>query len=236
MSGAGELLAVFVAGALGSSHCLGMCGPIALALGVARRGPAENLARQLVYSAGRVATYALLGAMAGFAGWKLGRDLPQSVPVQAILAIAAGLLLVAQGLAAAGLVRWPRRWAARLPCAAAPLVRNYLASPGWLSTLLAGAFTGLLPCGLVYAFLALASSSQEMLGGALRMAAFGVGTVPLMVASGCAGSLASLTARRHALRLAAWCVIVAGAVSLCRGIGFLEAFAGAADGACPHCR
>jgi sulfite exporter TauE/SafE len=230
-----ELVAVFVAGALGSSHCLGMCGPIALALGASRRGFSDNLLRQCLFSAGRVATYSALGAMAGFAGWKLARQLPASVPVQAILAIVAGLLLVGQGLAATGWLPLPQRWAARLPCAAAPLVRNYLASPGWSSAVLAGALTGLLPCGLVYAFLALACSSQQMLDGGLRMAAFGLGTVPLMVGAGCAGSLLNLAARRHVLRVAGCCVILAGILSLSRGFGFLEALAAAADAGCPRC-
>ena len=68
-----ELPLLFTAGILGSTHCLGMCGPFALAIGSQAPGWKSNLLRQLVYSAGRIFTYASLGAMAGFGGWRLGR-------------------------------------------------------------------------------------------------------------------------------------------------------------------
>ncbi len=101
---------------------------------------------------------------------------------------------------------------------------------------LAGVFTGFLPCGLVYAYVALAASSGSAVGGLTRMAAFGAGTAPLLVAVGTGGSLLGLTTRRRALRVAACFVIAMGVVSLLRGVGYVGAPAGELAAGCPLCR
>ncbi len=82
--------------------------------------------------------------------------------------------------------------------------------------------TGLLPCGLVYGFLALACSTASLPRGAATMAAFGLGTVPLMVLTGTGASLVSMVTRRRLLRFAAWCVVLTGIVSLARGTMALD--------------
>ena len=99
-----ELPLLLMAGLLGSSHCLGMCGPFALILGSGPKNLRSNFARQGLYTLGRVFTYAFLGAAAGFGGWRLAGAIP-AVNIPATLAIAAGVLLVYQGLAAAGVIR-----------------------------------------------------------------------------------------------------------------------------------
>ena len=95
---------VFVSGLLGSAHCLGMCGPFALAIGSAAPAWRTNLARQLCYSAGRIFTYAVLGAAAAFVGLRMARAVEPWTNMPAILAIAAGAMLVVQGLLAAGVL------------------------------------------------------------------------------------------------------------------------------------
>ncbi len=227
-----ELPLVLIAGVLGSSHCLGMCGPFALALGADARGPASNLGRQLVYSIGRIFTYTTCGAVAGYGGHYLHEHVPALVNVAALLAVVAGALLLYQGLLAARVIR------RRVPSnphslCSGEFLRTFLQSPGWRNVFLAGLFTGMLPCGLVYGFLALAASSGDFLWGAAIMAVFGVGTVPVMVLAGCGGAMLSLTARKHLFRLAAWCVVLTGVVSIARGMGFLEVFGGSG---CPMCQ
>lgn len=229
-----ELLLVFVGGALGSSHCLGMCGGFALAIGAGASSAAVNLRRQLVYSLGRIFTYSAAGAVVGYGGWRLAQQAASVVQVQAVLAIAAGLLLVVQGLLAAGALPRRRVGAPQAPCLAGGLLGSYLASPGTINVFTAGILTGFLPCGLVYAYLALASASGDMWGGMARMAVFGLGTVPLMVLAGCGGPALNLLARRRVLRVAAWCVVLAGVVSLVRGIGFLS-LSGPQTASCPFC-
>ena len=93
---------ILLGGMLGSSHCIGMCGGFALALGSTRRGLAANLARQTAYSLGRVFTYSSSGAIVGYGGWRLTGELSAVINVQATLCVVAGALLVIEGLAAAG--------------------------------------------------------------------------------------------------------------------------------------
>ncbi|HUS37895.1 MAG TPA: sulfite exporter TauE/SafE family protein [Pirellulales bacterium] len=229
-----ELPLIFVSGILGSSHCLGMCGPLALALGSNGQLMSRNLVRQLVYSLGRIFTYGFAGAAAGFFGLWLQHFSPL-VNVQAGLAIACGLLLVVLGLVTAGVIPWRPTAVGHFPCAAAGWLKTLLTAPSLPQVFLAGVFTGFIPCGLVYAFVALAASTGNVFNGALTMIAFGLGTVPLMVLAGCGGSLLGIAARTRILRIAAWCVVIAGTVSIARGVGFLE-LTGAGTAACPFCR
>jgi sulfite exporter TauE/SafE len=122
-----------------------------------------------------------------------------------------------------------------LACLGVGLLATFLRAGGWGNVFLAGVFTGFLPCGLVYGFLALACSTASLPAGAMTMAAFGMGTVPLMVLTGSGASLVSSASRQRILRLAAWCVVLAGAISLARGIDALAAAARASDPACPLC-
>jgi len=114
------------------------------------------------------------------------------------------------------------------------LLASFLKSPGARNVFLAGLFTGMLPCGLVYAFVALAASTGDLLRGAAVMAVFGLGTAPVMVLSGCGASILNQSARCYAFRVAAWCVILTGVVSIARGCGFFH-FAGWEMAGCPLC-
>lgn len=226
-----ELPLVLLAGVLGSSHCLGMCAPFALTIGAEAKSLSTNLGRQLVYSAGRIFTYATVGAVAGYAGRYLHETAPALVNIAAILAVVAGVLLLYQGLLAARVLRRRVPSGTNVLCSG-EFLRTFLRTPGLQNVFLAGLFTGMLPCGLVYGFVALAASSGDLLMGAALMAVFGVGTIPVMVLAGCGGSVLSMTARKHLFRLAAWCVVFTGVVSIVRGFGFLEVFGG---GGCPMC-
>ena len=112
---------------------------------------------------------------------------------------------------------------------------SFLRSPGWSSVFLAGMLTGFMPCGLVYAYLALAASAADFVGGLTTMAAFGLGTVPLMVLTGSGASLVSLATRQRLYRLAAWCIVLTGLLSLGRGFSFLNLAGAATGGNCPMC-
>jgi sulfite exporter TauE/SafE len=235
-----ELLMVFVGGLLGSSHCVGMCGGFVVSLGAGTPGWRTNLLRQVTYSLGRVFTYASAGAMAGYGGWRLTRSLPALVHVQSWLAVLAGVLLVTQGLLASGLWRRLLPRGQQSPCLTAGLFARFLSgrfqSPwGLANVVLAGTLNGLLPCGLVYAYLALATSTGNMLAGFVHMALFGLGTLPIMVLTGCGGGLLSLAGRRRLLHLAACCVIATGATSIWRGAAFLSSDAQIAAAKCPAC-
>lgn len=231
-----ELPLTFLAGLLGSSHCIGMCGPFALTIGSGATSIRANLVRQLLYSVGRIFTYATLGSIAGYGGQRIGQFAASMVNVPATLAIAAGLLLAYQGLKALGLLPGTSANPASAPCLGGTLLATFLTAPSRWSVFLAGLFTGLLPCGLVYALLALAASSESVVIGLLVMFTFGLGTVPVMVATGCGGSLLGLAARRHLYRLAGAAVLVSGLVSIARGAGFLHLAGWIEPAGCPLCR
>ena len=221
-----ELPMVFLGGLLGSAHCVGMCGGFALGIGLGAPSLAANVVRQLIYTTGRVFTYAFLGVAAGYAGSRLAGGVGAWINAQAVLCLVAGVLLVGQGVLGLGLI--PRRWRARpaggVSCLAGTFVGPFLRSPRSADVLLAGIFTGFLPCGLVYGFLALASSSASAPRGLLTMALFGAGTGPLMILAGAGGSLLSHVARRNVLRVSASCILLTGFISIARGLLFVQVF------------
>jgi len=219
-------------GMLGSAHCLGMCGPFALAIGSAAPHWRANLVRQLLYSAGRIFTYAVLGMAAAFAGLEVAQSLAGWVNVSAAMAIAAGLVLLLQGLWSAGIL--PKRGVAAAACPGAGMFRVLLTGRGAVDVFLAGLFTGLLPCGLLYGMLALAASTSDLVQGLVTMLAFGAGTVPAMVMAGVGGSLVGVATRRRINTIAAWCLVVTGLISIARGATALS-MSGEPTTACPFC-
>lgn len=247
-----ELPLVFLGGLLGSAHCVGMCGGFALLIGAPAPRWSSNLGRQIVYSGGRIFTYCAFGAAVGYGGLRLTERLGEFVNVQATIAIVAGVLLVGQGLtstgtwgyathafrlalAGAGTAARPMPSSAGVGCLMGGMVGAFLRDRRWSHVFLAGVFTGLLPCGLVYAYVALAASTSDLMGGMATMAAFGLGTMPLMILTGTGSSLLSLAGRRRMLTIAAWCVVLMGFLSIVRGIGFLQLSSGAPAASCPLC-
>lgn len=227
---------VFFGGLLGSSHCVGMCGAFVFSIGAAAANWRINFVRQIVYASGRIFTYAAAGGIVGYGGWRLTKALPPLIHVQAWLCLAAGALLIVQGLSAAGAWNWLRPAARPAPCLTARLFASFLNAPGLGQVFLAGMFNGLLPCGLVYAYLALAASTGNLAAGFAHMGLFGLGTLPIMVLTGCGGALFSLAGRRRLLHFAAWCVVLTGALSISRGVAFLRAEVDSPAQNCPACR
>jgi len=229
-----ELPFIFVAGIVGAGHCLGMCGPFALTIGTAAPTWWKALARQFAYTAGRVFTYGVLGAAAGYCGSRLTTVLPTAINFPSALAIAAGIFLVYQGLLSAGLL--PKRAVtANTPCVASTFLGQFLRQPTATGVFLAGVFTGFLPCGLLYGMLALATSTHSILLGGATLMVFGLGTAPAMILAGVSGRLLSLATRRGLYAAAAWCLILTGVVSIARGVSFISHGDQPAAG-CPICR
>lgn len=226
---------IMLGGLLGSSHCVGMCGGFAALVGLRHNTLAKNFRAQLVFSGGRLMSYATLGAAAGFAGNRLIESLPAIINVPAALCLVAGLLLVREGFLATGLLRRNMAGASTSGCLFGPVFSTILKTPGARHTFVAGIVTGLLPCGLVYAFVSLAASSGDLMQGSSTMLAFGAGTVPLMVITGCGAALLSANTRQRLWQLAAWSVIATGLLTLGRGAAFLQLKPEPQPVACPFC-
>lgn len=223
-------------GFLGSSHCVGMCGGFAAIVGLKTNSFAGNLRAQLIYSCGRLMSYGTLGAIAGFAGKRINDTMPSLIHVPAILCFIAGLFLIREGLLSTGLFRRNVTGTSTTGCLLRPLFSTILKTPGARNTFVAGIVTGLLPCGLVYAFVSLAASSGDLVQGLATMTSFGLGTVPLMVLTGSGAALLSWTARQRLWQLAAWSVVATGLLTVGRGVAFLQASPEEAAVSCPFCR
>lgn len=185
------LVAAAVLGLVGSPHCIGMCGPFAVACG----GRAGNA---FAWQAGKLLTYAALGALAGGLGGAIGGPVWIGQAVSAVL-------VVWFSAALAGLTPEP---SLRVP-GLSRLAARASGHPGITSSALLGVANGLLPCGLVYAALALAVASGSASVGALAMIAFGLGTAPL-VTTFALGSRRLLAERPWARRVLALAVLVVG--------------------------
>jgi sulfite exporter TauE/SafE len=208
--------AALVAGLAGSGHCLAMCGGIAGALAMRDGGPqaspSSRMVLALAYNLARVASYAVAGALAGL----LGGALLQSVNV-APLSIAFRVLAGAIMIAAAGRLLFGWRLLDPLEAAGSGLWRRLLPGagrsarrPGVAGALGLGLAWGWLPCGLSYSMLLLAATTASATSGALVMAAFGVGTLPAMVAATVAFERAARAlATRASLRTVAGVLLVA---------------------------
>lgn len=232
-----ELPLIFVAGFLGSAHCIGMCGPFAILLARPNASWTSGLTRQLVFSFGRIFTYAVLGAGAGFGGMWLAAQ-STLIDLPAVVSIIAGLFLVYQGVVAAGWWRATKSADASAgACLAGGLVGSFLRSRDLSSVFIAGLLTGFLPCGLVYGFLGMAGSSGSFAVGALTMIFFGLGTIPAMVSTGMGGNLVAAATRHRVFVFAAYCLMTTGALTIYRGVSFLTAdpAQGIAE-ACPLCQ
>ena len=183
------LPAALIAGLAGSAHCFGMCGGIAGALGMraarSARVPAQAVLHSSLHHVGRIGGYAAAGALSGAFG-HAAHAILDLARIGATLRIASGvvLLLIAVRL----LWRWNglallERLGSRFWLKIRPLAVREAGSTGARSALTVGFLWGWLPCGLVYSMLLLAAVTGTALHGAAVMAAFGVGTLPSMLAS-----------------------------------------------------
>ena len=181
-----SLVAVFMVGLLSGVHCLGMCGSI---VGIFTAQVPKEKSRwpfHLAYSSGRIASYAIAGALVGTIG-QAGLLMRDAVPVQHLLFALSSLMLVLLGLYLAGVWGVVRRlehlggglWKLLQPYTARLLPVNTV--PRALGL---GALWGWLPCGLVYSVLLTALASGSAVQGSLIMLAFGLGTLPNLLAIG----------------------------------------------------
>ncbi|OGI41517.1 MAG: hypothetical protein A2140_01765 [Candidatus Muproteobacteria bacterium RBG_16_62_13] len=187
------LVSALLVGLLGSTHCLGMCGGIvgALTLGLkedVRRSPLRLFPYLLAYNAGRIASYAIAGAVAGYLSAQILRIAP---PEQArlIAKLVSGGFMLLLGFYLAGW--WPaltalEKLGGKLWTRIEPFGRKLLPVNHPLKALGLGLLWGWLPCGMVYAALTWALAAGNATDGALLMVAFGLGTLPMLFAVGAA--------------------------------------------------
>jgi hypothetical protein len=191
--------------------CGGVVGMTCSALPVAKRTAAgAHLPYALAYNGGRIASYGIAGAIAGMLGGAFA-SIGFVERAQLGLRLFAAVMMVAVGLYVAGFargLRWMERIGEPLWRQLAPLARRLVPVDSLPKALALGLLWGWLPCGLVYAALAAAVTTGSPLGGAATMAAFGLGTLPMLMAMGVAASFIGSIARAQPVRVVAGLSIV----------------------------
>lgn len=207
------LWTALVLGFLGSFHCIGMCGPIALAVG-GNKGQ-TFLWNKIIYNLGRSLTYAFLGLIIGSLGFSLSL-----AGVQQGISITMGVLVVLLSVsykkadrfltipALSGVVTWVK----------SHLARN-LKSGRKLAFFATGIVNGLLPCGMVYMALVVAMGMQSPLLGATYMFFFGIGTIPMLLGLMVSGSLLPAIRRQQFQKAIPYLGILIGVLMVFRGLG-----------------
>jgi sulfite exporter TauE/SafE len=179
-------------GAISSFHCIGMCGPLALALPLQHLPPYKKLAGIFLYNLGRVVTYSLLGLFFGFAGRQIylgGLQQWFSIIIGCII-----LLGVFQYFLFKKHFRLKFMDSANLKLQ--QFIGRHIHQKQLYGLFLIGSANGFLPCGMVYFAIAAALATGSMEGGVGFMAAFGLGTIPLMALLPYFGFMISITVRR----------------------------------------
>lgn len=209
------LLSAFALGFLGSFHCVGMCGPIAMALPTSNDGKTKVLFGRLLYNAGRIVTYTLLGLILGFMGYAIALK-----GMQEELSIAMGILIIA-GVAFSFLSQKFFATTLFITRLTAPLKRgfkNLFGKNSLLALFFIGILNGLLPCGFVYIALAGAITTGGVASGMSYMFLFGMGTLPMMFSLSLVGSFVSIKGQRFLRKASPAIAIVLALLLIQRGI------------------
>lgn len=223
----------FLLGLAGSLHCVAMCGPLMLALPLDGRARRQVVGQTLLYQAGRIGMYGLLGVLFGL----LGKGIALAGFQQALSIAAGGLMLVAAFFT----VQWERaalavpgmqpltRWVQRQ---IAILLRQHPKG----AALGVGLLNGLLPCGLVYAAIAGAISTTNGWSGGAFMLLFGAGTLPLLLTLMLTGQRFSPLWRARFRLVQPLLLAIAGFMLISRGMHLdISLFESAVPKALPDC-
>jgi len=216
-----SLIAAFITGLLGSVHCVGMCGGIvgSLSMGLSpdnKNSATRTLGFTLLYNIGRLSSYVIAGLLVASIGESSSEFFNQNV--QQVGAWLSGIFMILLGLYIAGwwqLLSVLETAGSYLWRYLQPLGNKLLPVKNHFHALLLGALWGWLPCGMVYAMLVFALSSQDALQGGLIMLAFGLGTLPTLLLLGTAAATMKRFIQKPIVRqLAGSLILLFGVYSL----------------------
>lgn len=209
------LWTAFIVGLAGSFHCVGMCGPIALALPGGFSTRITLIGSRLLYNLGRVVTYTFLGALFGIIGQTFAL-----AGFQQALSIGLGILLLAIALFSLDL---ESRFLSFLPVQQFTKwlkigLGRFLKGKSYSSLFFIGLINGFLPCGFVYIGLFGAMASGSVMKGMFYMTFFGIGTIPLMLTTALFGTVISVKTRNLIKRSVPVFLVVFAALFILRGM------------------
>ncbi len=209
------LISAFVLGIMGSFHCAGMCGPIAIALPLHGNSIAQKIFGGALYNIGRTITYGIMGALFGMLGQGI-----HLLGFQQTVSVVMGALMIISVLFPA-LFRNQYTLDKSLFSLVGKLKKSIgklFAVRSFQSLFFIGLLNGLLPCGLVYIAIAGAIGTGNTAKGAFYMILFGLGTIPMMLGISLAGNVLGLAVRQKINKIIPVLVVVVGLLFVLRGL------------------
>lgn len=210
-----DLITPITIGLVGSFHCIGMCGPIAVSLPLKNHNYSAKITGGLIYNIGRSLTYGALGAIFGFLGHGI-----KLAGFQQWMSILLGVILILSVLfpyifnQKLNLNTLTTGYAGRL----INNLRKLFATRSYSSLLGIGLLNGLLPCGLVYVAVAGAINTNQALAGATYMVLFGLGTIPMMLLVSLTGNLVGTKLRASLRKMVPYFIVFLGLLFILRGL------------------
>lgn len=209
------ILAAFTMGLLGSFHCVGMCGPLALSLPLSSNSVWAKFSGALLYNAGRIITYSVFGLLFGMMGKSaafFGYQQWLSILLGAFIIL---FVILPKKISAFSNKNFINTFFERLRSALSDLFlrKNYS------SLFFIGLLNGLLPCGLVYMAAAGAVATGEVSSSVLFMAFFGLGTLPMMWSLAFFGNYVSIGLRQKIRMAYPYLMMLMGSLLILRGMG-----------------
>ncbi len=210
-----DIITPLTIGLIGSFHCIGMCGPIVVALPLKKHNLISKISGAALYNSGRVITYSILGILFGLLGQGIhmaGFQQWTSILLGAAMIISVLFPFVFREKITIGnlFTGFSARLITRL--------RKLFTDRSYFSLLMIGLLNGLLPCGLVYVAIAGAIGSGTVLNGAIFMMLFGIGTIPLLLVATLASDAIGQRVRSKMQKVVPYFVFLLGVLFILRGM------------------
>jgi sulfite exporter TauE/SafE len=207
------IIAGFLFGLIGSLHCAGMCGPIALNLPLRGRTFAERLLSGILYNLGRTFMYGIMGAIFGYIGQGL-----MMLGFQRWVSIAMGILLIISVLAPFVFKKIHFKQFDLFTGFIRTAIQKLFTLHSYKGLFMIGMLNSLLPCGLVYMAIIGAIASGNVYYGSLYLIFFGLGTLPLMLAISLIGNAITISLRNRINKFIPYLVVLIGLLFILRGL------------------
>ena len=203
----------FLFGLVTSLHCVGMCGPIALALPLRGENFLQKAFGGILYNFGRTITYSFMGAVFGLIGqgFKMaGMQRWISIAVGALMILSVlipGIFRKIEGAKILGFTSSIRKG-----------IQKLFTKKSYRALFFIGILNGWLPCGMVYAAIAGAIATGTVVNGVLYMALFGLGTLPMLLFISLIGNMVSISLRKKFNKAIPYLVVAIGIIFILRGL------------------
>jgi len=207
------LITGFVLGLMGSFHCAGMCGPIALSIPLRGNNNFQKVTSGILYNLGRTVTYGIMGAFFGMIGQGF-----HMVGFQRWISIAMGSLMIIATLMPFLFKNISLTKSDFFTGKVRKAIQKLFQKRSYGALFLIGMLNGLLPCGLVYMAIAGAIGTGTVYYGIAFMVLFGLGTLPMMLLISLLGNLMSIPIRNRINKIIPYMVVVIGAIFILRGL------------------